>query len=87
MKQEIPPAAPSLTLQNKLDRIAHDRDVLALLRELAREGLREGDLLRHAGSGITGRLAVERDEQPPRPVVVCAGGTREPYCSGDWLRL
>lgn len=86
MKQEIPPPGPALTLQHKLDRIAHDRDVLALLRDLAREGLREGDLLRHATSGVIGRLAVARDEDPPRPVVVCAGGTREPYESRAWRR-
>ncbi len=34
---------PALSLQEKLDRIAHDRDVLALQRQLAERGLREGD--------------------------------------------
>ena len=32
-----------LSLQDKLDRISHDRDVLAQSRDLARQGLHDGD--------------------------------------------
>lgn len=83
MKSELPPPAPALSLQNKLDHIAHERDVLALLRDLARHGLREGDVVRRA-DGLPGRLAIERQESPPRVVVATEVGSREPYHSEHW---
>lgn len=86
MKSEIPPPAPSLSLQNKLDRIAHDRDVLALLRELARVGLREGDTVRDLRSGARGQVAIERQEEPPRIVVATDDGSREPFSLDHWRR-
>jgi len=42
-----------LSLQDKLDRISHDRDVLAQLRDLARQGLHDGDPVRHRASGAS----------------------------------
>lgn len=86
MKSEIPPPAPALSLQNKLDRIAHDRDVLALLRELARVGLCEGDAVRDQRSGARGRIEIERQEDPPRIVVATDDGSREPFCLDHWRR-
>ena len=76
--------APTLTLQGKLDQIARDRDVLALMRELARQGLREGDAVRRADDGTPGRIAIDRDESPPRIVVATAAGSREPFTIALW---
>ncbi|MCU0952103.1 MAG: hypothetical protein MUC68_13865 [Burkholderiaceae bacterium] len=85
MKSELPPPAPILSLQNKLDQIAHDRDVLALLRDLARQGLREGDPVRRQ-DGTPGRLTIERQESPPRVVVATDVGSREPFSIDHWRR-
>jgi hypothetical protein len=85
MDPDTLPESPPLSLQNKLDRIAHERDVLALMRELARAGLREGDAVQHARSGAYGRLFIDRDGHPPRVVVIKDGGTRETYSAGCWL--
>ena len=84
MKSELPPPAPALSLQNKLDLIAHDRDVLALLRELARFGLREGDPVRDLRNGTCGRVEIERQEDPPRIVVATDDGSREPFSLAHW---
>jgi hypothetical protein len=84
MKPESPPPAPTLSLQNKLDRIAHERDVLALLRELARHGLREGDTVRHAADGRSGRLQIARDEHPPNVIVALEDGSVAPYSAAFW---
>ena len=86
MKSEIPPPAPALSLQNKLDRIAHDRDVLALLRELARFGLCEGDAVRDLRNGVRGRVEIERQEDPPRIMVATDDGSREPFSLEHWRR-
>jgi hypothetical protein len=86
MKSELPPPAPALSLQNKLDQIAHERDVLALLRELARQGLREGDAVRRADDGTPGRLTIERQESPPRIMVATDLGSREPFSLNQWQR-
>ena len=51
-----------LSLQDKLDRISHDRDVLAQLRDLARRGLHDGDTVCHRESGACGRVLVLRAE-------------------------
>lgn len=86
MKSDFPPPAPALSLQNKLDQIAHDRDVLALMRQLARDGLREGDPVRRAGDGTAGRLTIDRQETPPRIVVATDIGDRVPFDHGHWRR-
>lgn len=83
MKSEAP-TPPALSLQDKLDRIAHERDVLALQRDLARCGLREGDrVCAHDGAG-QGRVLIARDEQPPRLLVLTDDGTRTAFSSADW---
>lgn len=86
MKHELPPPSPALSLQNKLDQIAHDRDVLALLRELARQGLREGDEVRSVAGDRQGRVQVLRHDQPPRAVVQLDGGAYEDYSAERWRR-
>jgi hypothetical protein len=85
MKSELPPPAPHLSLQNKLDQIAHDREVLALLRELARHGLREGDTVSRL-DGPTGQIAIDRQDALPRIVVVTPSGDREPFDRVSWRR-
>jgi len=86
MKSENPPPGPILSLQNKLDRIAHERDVLALMRELAQEGLREGDPVCRTDDGTPGRVAIDRQESPPRIVVATDVGLREPFSRSHWRR-
>lgn len=86
MKSELPPPSPALSLQNKLDQIAHDRDVLALLRDLAREGLREGDPVRRADDGTPGRVTIDRQGSPPRIVVATEIGSRLPFDLARWRR-
>jgi hypothetical protein len=79
VKQEHPPASPALSLQGKLDQISHDRDVLHLLRELARHGLREGDTVRNLADGNEGRLVISRQDHPPKTLVALPDGSREPF--------
>jgi hypothetical protein len=86
MNSELPPPSTTLSLQSKLDQIAHERDVLALLRELARDGLREGDAVRRIDDGTAGRVAIDRRESPPRIVVATAAGGREPFSAANWRR-
>jgi len=86
MKSELPPPAPHLSLQHKLDQIAHDREVLALLRELARQGLREGDMVSRS-DGHAGQIAIERQDAAPRIVVVTPSGDREPFDRVSWRRI
>jgi hypothetical protein len=73
-----------LSLQEKLDRIAHDRDVLALLRELAHQGLKDGDAVVHRKDGSRGRLSVSRDRT--HALVVQDDGTEVPFRRGEWMR-
>ncbi|MEW5881392.1 MAG: hypothetical protein AB1761_13225 [Pseudomonadota bacterium] len=84
MEHDTPQSCPALSLQSKLDRIAHERDVLALMRELAQAGLREGDVVRHAASGDAGRLWIDREGDPPRIVVLIETGALEPYSAACW---
>lgn len=86
VKQEHPPASPALSLQGKLDQISHDRDVLHLLRELARHGLREGDTVRNPADGTEGRLVISRQDHPPRVMVALHGGDHEPFALEHWRR-
>lgn len=67
------------TLQTKLDQIARERAVLALLRDLAARGLREGDRLRNADTGEVGQLVVARDDDAPRAVVRLASGAQAAF--------
>lgn len=76
-------ARPPLSLQDKLDRISHDRDVLAQLRNLARQGLHEGDAVRHRDSGACGRVTVLRAEPVPCSVVLLDDGEQVPFDS-NW---
>lgn len=71
-----------LSLQDKLDRISHDRDVLAQLRTLARHGLHEGDAVRHRESGASGRVVVLRTEAVPCSVVQLDDGRQVPFDAG-----
>lgn len=80
-------APPALSLQDKLDRIAHDRDVLDLQRQLAHVGLCEGDRVQSRDGGAAGRLLIARDEQPPRLLVQADDGTRSDYSSRSWRRI
>lgn len=73
-----------LSLQEKLDRIAHDRDVLAVLRDLARQGLKDGDAVVHLGDGSRGRLNVSRDQT--QVIVVRDDGTEVPFNRSEWMR-
>jgi hypothetical protein len=77
---------PALSLQDKLDRIAHERDVLALQRELATSGLREGDMVLALDGGARGRLLIARDEAPPRLRVLVDDGTLCDFSSSGWQR-
>ena len=76
-------AAP-LSLQDKLDRISHERKILDLLRELMRQGLREGDEVRHRTDGRRGRLSVLRTTAEPEAVVTLEDGTQIGFHAGDW---
>jgi hypothetical protein len=71
-------AAP-LTLQDKLDRISHDRDVLAQLRDLARHGLQDGDCVLHRDSGACGRVVILRGATVPCSVVQLDDGRQVPF--------
>lgn len=77
---------PALSLQEKLDRIAHERDILALQRELAQEGLREGDVVRGADGEVRGRLVITRNESPPRLRVVSDDGVQSDFSVASWRR-
>jgi hypothetical protein len=80
------PAPTALSLQQKLDWVARERDVLALRSELARRGLREGDAVREVGGEACGRLAIARDESPPRIGVRADDGTLREYSPARWQR-
>jgi hypothetical protein len=78
MKQANGPAEP-LSLQDKLDRISHERDILAQLRELARHGLHEGDAVVQLVSGAAGRVIVLRTADKPCCVVELPNGAQVPF--------
>jgi len=80
-----PQSAAPLSLQDKLDRISHERKVLDLLRELMRHGVREGDEVRHRIDGLQGRLSVIRSAAEPEAVVVLEDGTQIRFRAGDWV--
>jgi hypothetical protein len=76
---EEPGRTSPLSLQDKLDRISHDRDVLAQLRDLARQGLHDGDAVRHRETGACGRVRVLRAEPVPCSVVQLEDGAHVPF--------
>ena len=81
-----PSARPALSLQDKLDRIAHERDVLSLQRELEQRGLREGDTVLALDGGARGRLRIARDRSPPRLHVLADDGTIAEFSTCRWRR-
>jgi hypothetical protein len=75
-----------LSLQDKLDRISHERKVLAALRDLARHGLQEGDAVKHRTSGAQGRVVVVRSAVEPQAIVRLDDGTQALYSAEAWIR-
>jgi hypothetical protein len=86
MEPVAPPTPAPLSLQDKLDRISHDRKVLDLLRELMRHGLHDGDAVQHRTEGSSGRLVVLRSAAEPSLVVLLDDGTQVAYRASDWRR-
>lgn len=84
MESHAPADAP-LSLQDKLDRISHELRVLAVLRDLTRHGLHDGDALHHRTDGSHGRLTVLRSADP-HAVVLLDDGTQVPFSPDDWGR-
>jgi hypothetical protein len=78
------PAPPVVSLQAKLDHIAHERDVLALQRTLAQLGLRDGDPVCSLDGGTRGRLLIARDESPPRLLVRADDGVLTDFAPARW---
>ena len=85
MNPDLPPR-PALSLQDKLDRIAHERDVLALQQQLAESGLLEGDKVLALDGGAHGRLLITRDQSPPRLQVLADDGTLADFSTCCWRR-
>jgi hypothetical protein len=81
MQPEKLPPATQLSMQDKLDLIAHEREVLELLRELATLGFCEGDPVRHIASGAIGRLLITREDPAPHVVVTLPSGSRTAFDS------
>lgn len=79
------PVSP-LSLQDKLDRISHERKVLAVLRDLVRNGLNDGDAVRHRDSGAHGWVRVLRTAAEPHPIVVLDDGSHTAFQSEHWRR-
>jgi hypothetical protein len=86
MKPAAPQSSAPLSLQEKLDRISHDRKVLDALRELMRHGLHEGDVVEHCVDGSHGQLVVLRGASEPRTVVQFEDGTQVSFQASDWRR-
>jgi hypothetical protein len=82
----VSPPSPPLSLQDKIDLIAHDRKILGVLRELMRHGLHDGDAVQHLTKGIRGRLVVLRSSPEPTPVVMLDDGTQVMFRAADWSR-
>jgi hypothetical protein len=77
-----------LSLQDKLDRISHERDLLAVRRDLARHGLHEGDMVRNVDNGASGRLViVARSGATPYCTVRLDNGSDLPFDVAHWNRV
>jgi hypothetical protein len=74
------------SLQQRLERVARERDVLAVLRELARHGLREGDQVLNLRTSISGRLHVDCNAPDPVPVVDTDLGCCRVASLSEWQR-
>jgi hypothetical protein len=85
MDSAAPQTAHPLSLQDKLDRISHDRKVLEVLRDLMRLGLHDGDALVRTADGARGVLQVLRGSEP-RAVVLLDDGREAPFAPPDWER-
>ncbi len=81
-----PSTPPPLSLQDKLDRIAYERDVLALQQELARHGLREGDAVLALDGLARGRLTISRGDAAPRLHVLTDNGALADFSFAHWRR-
>jgi len=86
MESHAPHNASPLSLQDKLDRITHERKVLEVLRELMRYGLHEGDDVQHRSDGSHGLVVVLRTAAEPQPVVQLDDGTQIAFRATDWGR-
>lgn len=86
MDVEVGEMPAGLTLQDKLDRIAHERDVLAVMKDLARYGLREDDAVRHIDGDRVGYLVVNRQAPLPHALVRTTDGKEEPFSPLLWRR-
>lgn len=87
MKPNSPVRGAPLSLQDKLDQISHERDLLAVRRELARDGLHEGDVLSNVDNGESGRLVViARNGAAPYSAVRLENGTELPFDKNHWNR-
>lgn len=73
-----------LSLQEKLDQIAREREVLALRSELVRHGLREGDHVRDLDGDVTGQVLIVQESMPPRIVVATDGGSQAAFAGRRW---
>lgn len=73
-----------LSLQAKLDQIAREREILAVLQSLARLGFREGDAVVNVSSHQAGQIAVQRDDGPAVAVVRTAAGSVEAFDANLW---
>ncbi len=74
------------SLQQRLDQVSRERDVLAVLREFARHGLREGDRVLNLRTAIAGRLRVDCNAPDPSPVVDTDLGWCQVASLSEWHR-
>lgn len=78
-----------VSLQSRLDAIAHERAALAIAQQLAAQGLLEGAELHRTGSAPSaiesrGLLEIARDRSPPQAVVRLDDGSAVPYSPERW---
>lgn len=84
MSPESKPSVHALSMREKLDALAREREVLIALRDLARSGLHEGDTLTHRTEGKQGRLLVQRTGPSAGIMIQTTDGERCPY-SSEWI--
>jgi hypothetical protein len=86
MKQQSSDRSIPLSLQDKLDRISYERDVLAVRRDLARQGLTEGDTVLNADNGQSGVVVVVSNGALPYCAVRLENGSELPFDASHWSR-